>query len=206
MFARKCTTLAIVALTAMGLFAAGCDLDNNYDERTVVYVSNINEGYPFLADVINQGDSLYYEDTFIRKVEDDYIVEDWVKVQFHNRPNNGVVDIESSVLGDFLVTGYTVEFTRMDGNTGTLVEPFMGQMSLLVPANTQVEAVILLVPYGAKISGELLTMHYTTQEVYTNATITFTGHEVQTDRVIHFSAGLMVNFVDFLGDEDPNTH
>ena len=31
MFARKCTTLAIAALMAMGIFAAGCDLDNNYD-------------------------------------------------------------------------------------------------------------------------------------------------------------------------------
>ena len=206
MFARKCTTLAVVALMAMGVLAAGCDLDNNYDERTVVYVSNINEGYPFLADVINQGDSLYYDETFIYKTEDDYIVEDWVKVQFHNRPNNSVVDIESSVLGDFLVTEYTVEFTRMDGSTATLVAPFTGQMSLLVPANSQVEAVILLVPYGAKISGELLAMHYTATEVYTNANITFTGHEVQTDREFHFSAGLMVNFVDFLGDEDPNIH
>ncbi|RPJ57457.1 MAG: hypothetical protein EHM12_09140 [Dehalococcoidia bacterium] len=209
---RKYMTVAIAALMAMGVLAAGCDLDNNYDERTVVYVSNINDGYPFISDVINQGDSLYYTDTNIFKTEDDYIVEDWVKVQFHNRPYNGVVDIGTGVLGDFLVTGYTVEFTRMDGNAGTLVQEFTGQMSLLVPANSQVEAVILLVPYLSKNTGELETMHYSwtnplaSQEIFTNATITFTGHEVQTDRDIEFSAGLMVNFVDFLGEDDPNEH
>lgn len=206
MSARKFTVLAVISLALISALAAGCDTDNNYDERTVVYVSNINEGYPYISDVINQGDSIFYSETNIFKLEDDYIIEDWTKVEFHNRPYNQQVDVGTSSLGDFLVTGYTVEFIRLDGDPTPLVQPFSGQMSLHVPANSKVEAVILLVPYAAKNSGILQTVQYSNLEYYTNAQITFYGHEIQTDREIQFSAGLMVNFVDIFTDEDPNEH
>ncbi|MBN2071333.1 MAG: hypothetical protein JW814_07750 [Candidatus Krumholzibacteriota bacterium] len=205
MSVRNFATLAVILLVAAVTFTAGCDTDSNYDERTIVYVSNVNEGYPFIADVINQGDSLYYKDTFVYKYEDDYIVEDWMKVEIHNRPYNSTIDPTTSALGDFLVTGYTVEFVRLDGGP-EVVAPFTGEMSLLVPANTIVEAYFLAVPYVAKNTGILLGVQYTTQEIMTNMQVTFHGHEIQTDREIDFSAGVMVNFADWLGKEDPNEH
>ncbi len=202
---RKFATLAVISLLAIVILNSGCDTDTQYDERTVVYVSNINDGYPFICDVVNQGDSLYYKDTFIIKYEDDYVVEDRVKVTIHNRPYNSLVDPCNSSLCDFLITGYTVEFVRMDGGP-ELVAPFTGEMSLLVQANSVVETYILLVPYISKINGLLLGVHYSNLEYMTNAQITFHGHEVQTDRNINYSAGLQVNFLDWMSKTDPNEH
>jgi hypothetical protein len=154
----------------------------------------MNDGMPYLCDVLNQGDSLYYEETFILKLEDDFITEDRVKVVFHNRPYNGLIEPNLS-LGDFLVTGYTVEFMPTDGSPVPATS-FTGNTSVLIPADEMVEAWIVLVPFDAKTVDPLLSMQYTNQEIYSNAVITFRGHEVQTDREISFEAGLHVNFAD----------
>ncbi|MBU8920454.1 MAG: hypothetical protein KOO63_01220 [Bacteroidales bacterium] len=208
MSTRKLTTLAVITMIVIGALSAGCDNDNNYDERTVVYVSNVNEGYPFISDVLNQGDELFIEDDPANgyNIGDDYIIEDWMKVEFHNRPYNSVVDPNASSLGDFLVTSYEVEFTRLDGNLTPVVADFTGLMSLMVPADSKVEAVILIVPYGSKLLPTLSSLQYNAGEVMAHAQITFHGHEIQTERNINFSAGVIVTFADVLTDEDPNDH
>jgi hypothetical protein len=186
-----------ILITAMvgAAVLAGCDSKpDNYTSRTVVYVSYMNEGLPYLCDVLHQGDSLYYEDTFTLKLEDDFITEDRVKVMFHNRPYGGIIEPRLS-LGDFLVTSYTVEFASTDGNP-TPVGPFTGNTSILVPADEMVEAWIVIVPFDAKTVDPLVSMQYTNDEIYSNALIRFTGHEIQTDREITFEAGLHVNFAD----------
>ncbi len=195
MSVRKMSLVAAVMLIVGAAVMAGCDSKpDNYTTRTIIYVSYMNDGMPYLCDVLNQGDSLYYEDTFILKLEDDFITEDRVKVTFHNRPYNGIIEPCLS-LGDFLVTGYTVEFVPTAG--GPLPAPsFTGNTSVLVPANEMVEFWIVLVPFDAKTVDPLLSMQYTNQEIYTNARITFRGHEVQTTREIGFDAGLHVNFGD----------
>lgn len=206
MSTRKLTTLAVITLIVTGALSAGCDNDNNYDERTVVYVSNINEGYPFLSDVLNQGNEFIDEDTGAYVVNDDYIIEDWMKVEFHNRPYNSVVDPCASSLGDFLVTSYDVEFTRLDGVATPIVQSYTGLMSLMIPANSKVEAVILIVPYAAKLLPALTVLQYNAGEIMAHAQVTFHGHEIQTERNIEFSAGVIVTFADILSDEDPNEH
>jgi hypothetical protein len=99
-------------------------------------------------------------------------------------------------LGDFLVTGYTVEYQTTDGSGTIPVQAFSGNTSILIPANEMVEAWIVLVPFESKTVDPLVSMQYTNQEIYTNAVITFTGHEVQTTREVSFNAGLHVNFGD----------
>jgi hypothetical protein len=193
---RKTIVAAALVIMVGAAFLAGCDSKpENYTSRTIVYVSYMNDGMPYLCDVLNQGDSLYYEDTFVIKYEDDFINEDRVKVVFHNRPYDGIVEPDLS-LGDFLVTSYTVEFQSTDGSGVVPVTPFTGNTSVLIPSGEMVEAWIVLVPFDAKNVDPLLSMQYTATEVYTNALITFTGHEVQTDREISFEAGLHVNFAD----------
>jgi len=195
MSVRKMSLVAAVMLIVGTAVMVGCDSKpDNYSTRTIVYVSYINEGAPFLCDVLEQGDSLYYEDTNIYKLEDDFITEDRVSVIFHNRPYNGLVEPRLS-LGDFLVTGYTVEFTTTDGSP-TPVQSFTGNTSILIPADEMVEAWIVIVPFGSKNVDPLVSMQYQPQEVFTNAMITFRGHEVQTNREISFEAGLHVNFGD----------
>lgn len=200
MSVKKCTAFIFTTAMIIGALLIGCDEDSNYDQRTVVYVSNINEGFPFLSDVRNQGDSLWEKDYSDYKYDDDYWVEDWVTVEFHNRPYSGIVDPNNSSLGDFLLTGYYVEFITLDGSS-TPVPPFTGETSILVPANSIVEGAILLVPVYTKRMTPLVDIEYTANEIMTNAHITFYGHEVQTDRDIEFSAGILVNFADIL-DED----
>jgi hypothetical protein len=198
---KKYTAFTFIAVLIIGALLFGCDEDTNYDQRTVVYVSNINEGYPYLSDVRNQGDSLYERDGVTIKYDDDFWLEDWVKIQFHNRPYNSVVDPNASALGDFLVTGYKVEYTTLDPAGTSPVPAFIGETSILVPANSLVEGGILLVPVYTKRQLPLVSLEYTANEIMTNAHITFYGHEIQTDREIEFTAGLLVNFADIL-DED----
>ena len=200
---KKCTAFTFVMVLVIGALLVGCDEDSNYDQRTVVYVSNINDGFPVLSDVRNQGDSLYERDGVTFKLDDDFWVEDWIKVEFHNRPYSSIADPCNSSLCDFLFTSYDVEFVRMDGGV-TPVPPFTGETSILVPANSLVEGGILLVPVSAKRASPLVDLEYTSSEIMTNARITFHGHEIQTDREIHFSAGILVNFADILDEDEQN--
>jgi hypothetical protein len=189
-----CAALFVIVITG-SVILAGCDEDSSYAQRTVVYVSRINDGSSFMCDVIDQGDSLYYTDTTVFKVEDDFIKEDRILIEFHNRPYDNITNPNYS-LGDFLVTGYTVEFVRSDGGSPVPVQPFTGETSILVPANSMVEAYITLVPFASKRVDPLLSIGYSDNEIFSNAHITFVGHEVQTDREITFSAGIHVNFAD----------
>ncbi len=195
MSVRKMSLVAVVMLMVGAIVMVGCDnKPYNYTTRTIVYVSYINDGMPYLCDVLSQGDSLYYQDTFVLKLEDDFITEDRVSILFHNRPYSGLIE-PGGALGDFLVTGYTVEFLPTAGGAVPL-PPFTGNTSVLVPANEMVEAYIVLVPFDAKTVDPLVAMQYTNMEIYTNANITFRGHEIQTSREITFQAGLHVNFAD----------
>jgi hypothetical protein len=195
MSVRKMILVAVAMLMVGAAVMVGCDSKpDNYTSRTIVYVSYMNDGMPYLCDVLHQGDSLYYDDTSVYKTVDDFITEDRVKVIFHNRPYNGLIEPGGS-LGDFLVTGYTVEYIPTDGSAAPL-PPFTGNTSVLIPANEMIEAWIVLVPFEAKTVDPLVSMQYTNMEIYTNARVTFTGHEIQTDREITFEAGIHVNFGD----------
>ncbi len=202
MSSRNFIILTIISLMVFVGVMQGCDEDTSYDSRTVVYVSNINDGAPYFSDVLNQGDSLRRENGDIVDI-DDYIEEDWIKVTIHNRPYSSIANPAVSSLGDFLLTDYEVRFTTQGGATNP-VPTFTGETSILVPSNSTVEAFILLVPFNAKTVDPLFAMRYTDLEILASANITFRGHEVQTDRDIEFNASISVNFADFLGTEDMN--
>ncbi len=189
--------LPVIAFTAFGL---GCDKDSTYNQRTVVYVSNINEGAPFTSDVVNQGDSLYNEDGLTYNTRDDYVVEDFITVSITNKQYSGIVNVDTTSLGDFLVTDYRVEY-ETEGAT-IPVESFSGNTNILVPANSTVEATILLVPFSDKNQLPLSGIRYTGTEIISNARITFIGHEVQADdRTMSFDGGLQVGFADYVDDD-----
>lgn len=202
---KKFTALAIIIMFASIAVFIGCDADSTYHQRTVVYVSNFNDGSPYFADVLNQGDSIYVGETTRYKIEDDYVEEDWVKVEIHNRPYNSLINTSSSSLGDFLVTGYDVSFARTDGGSGTPVGAFTGSMSTLVPANSKTEVFILLVPFESKNDPTLHSLWYSSDEILARADITFHGHEIQTDRELQFSASFGVTFGDALEEDDSSS-
>jgi len=197
MFQARTRWIVFSAGVLLALILLSCSENTPYDQRTVLIVSSINDGTPFFSDVLNQGDSLYEKDGVTYKTNDDYVVEDYLKVTFYNKPYSSVLDVDASSLGDFLVTGYDVEFVRTDGGTSP-VPPFSGETSVLVPANSTVEANILLVPFYLKNQPPLVNLRYTGDEILAYAHITFHGHEVQTDRNISFETGISVSFGDKL--------
>ena len=198
---KKLTAITLISIVAVWFFVMGCDEDSNYDSRTVVYVSSVNDNAPYMSDVLNQGDSIYDRTGSNYVTNDDYVEEDWIKVTFYNKPYNNVVGVCGSNLCDFLVTDYSVEFVNLAGGAAP-VTPFIGETSILVPSGTMVEGFILLVPIYQKMISPLIDMRYTAIEVMTIANITFKGHEVQTDRIVEFSCGVTVNFADPLVLED----
>jgi hypothetical protein len=201
MHKKKLTAITLISIVAVWFLVMGCDEDSNMDARTVIYVSSINDNAPYLSDVLNQGDSIFDRTGTIAITHDDYPEEDWIKVQIYNKPYNNIVGTTASNLGDFLVTGYTVEFADLAGGASP-VAPFTGSTSILVPSNTMVEGYILLVPIYSKQIPPLVDMRYTALEIMTIATITFTGYEVQTDRSLSFSCNMTVNFADPLETEE----
>jgi hypothetical protein len=192
----KIKVAALLSALVLGALIVSCSEDSNYDQRTVVYVSSINENKPFLCDVLNQGDSLYISrSTTIYKITDDYITEDRIQIVFHNKPYNGIIDPSTGALGSFLVTGYDVEFIPRAGDP-VPVPAFSGKTSVLVPANEEVAAEILLVPYAAKQDSVLARLMYQPGEIMSNAHLKFYGHEVQANKEITFEAMITVNFAD----------
>lgn len=187
--------LAITAAFVISAALVSCTDETNYDQRTVVYVSSINDGAPFLCDVLNQGDSLYEPDQRTYKTSDDFITEDYIVVEFYNKPYSSVLDPENSSLGDFLVTDYDVSFTPL-GAASLPVQPFSGKTSVLVPSGEKVTGAILLVPYAAKQVSPLVDLMYSPNEIMAFARIVFHGHEVQTNRTVSFETGISVNFAD----------
>jgi len=195
MFQTRTKLIVFIVALFLGVIFLSCSDNTSNNQRTIVMVSNINDGSPFVSDVLNQGDSLYNHDRVTYKTDDDFIEEDYIPVTFYNRPYSSLIDVDNSSLGDFLVTGYDVEFIRPDGGTSP-VPPFTGQTSVLVPANSTVEANILLVPSYVKSQPPLDSLQYTSNEIMAYAHIIFHGHEVQTDRSIDFTADISVDFAD----------
>jgi len=190
---RKVVILAFALLLATVILS--CSEDSNYDQLTVVYVGGINADKPFLCDVLSQGDSLYNPDLITYKTIDDFVNEDWVEVVFYNKPYSSIIEPGTGSLGDFLVTGYDVEFIPLD-RSETPVASFSGSTSILVPASESVTGYALLVPYSAKNSDPLDSMKYTNIEIMARAHFTFHGHYVQTTTQVEFEADLSVNFAD----------
>jgi len=194
MFGKSKVVMLASALLLVAVIL-GCSEDSNYDQRTVVYVGGLNGDSPYLCDVLSQGDSLYMEDLVTYKTSDDFITEDRVEVVFYNKPYTTVVEPGTGSLGDFLVTGYDVEFIPLDG-TDTPVAAFSGSTSILVPESESVAGSILLVPFSAKNIDPLDSMKYSPLEIMARAHFTFHGHYLQTDTQVEFEANLTVNFAD----------
>jgi len=195
---RKVTLPAFVSVLMIVAGLLSCSEDSNYDSRTNVYVSSISHNRPFICDVLCQGDSIFEEDGSTLKTDDDFITEDYMAVEFTNRPYNSIVDPANGSLGQFLVTGYDVEFIPL-GGAAVPVPPFSGSTSILVPSGETVEAYILLVPFEAKAVDPLFGLRFPLGgEIMSRAHITFHGEEIQSGSEVDFEANVTVNFADLL--------
>jgi len=194
---RKVKVLAFTSALVLVAIIMSCSEDSNYDQRTVVYVSSISNDRPFISDVLCQGDSVFESNgvTFLR--DDDFITEDYLPVVFTNKPYNSIVDPANGSLGQFLVTGYDVEFIPY-GGAAVPVQRFSGTTSILVPSGESVEAYILIVPFAAKALQPLFGLAYQIDdlEIMARAHITFHGEEIQAGTKVDFEANVTVNFAD----------
>ena len=194
---RKVKVFAFASALVLVTIIMSCSEDSNYDQRTVVYVSSISNDRPFICDVLCQGDSIFYGDGVTPKRDDDFITEDYLPVVFTNKPYNSIVDPANGALGQFLVTGYDVEFIPY-GGAAVPVPPFSGTTSILVPSGESVEAYILIVPFAAKSLQPLAGLMYQIDdtEIMARAHITFHGEEIQAGTKVDFEANVTVNFAD----------
>jgi hypothetical protein len=194
---RKVMFISFAALFMVLAIIMSCSEDTSYDQRTVVYVSSISHDRPFICDVLCQGDSVFNSDGVSFKFSDDFITEDYMAVEFTNKPYSSIIDPVEGSLGQFLVTGYDVEFIPY-GGAAVPVAPFSGSTSILVPAGESVEAYILIVPFEAKAVQPLYGLGYQVDglEILTRAHITFHGEEVQGGNKVDFEANVSVSFAD----------
>ena len=193
----KVKVLAFASALIIVAVILSCSEDSNYDQRTVVYVSSISNDRPFICDVLCQGDSIFNSDGVTLKLSDDFITENYLPVVFTNKPYNSIVDPANGSLGQFLVTGYDVEFIPY-GGASIPVQPFSGTTSILVPPGESVEAYILIVPFAAKSLQPLVGLMYQVDdiEIMARAHITFHGEEIQAGTKVDFEANVTVNFAD----------
>lgn len=198
---RKAKVALLASALILGALALGCSEKSNFDQRTVVFVSSINDNKPFLCDVLNQGDSLYEADRVTFKRSDDFVAEDVIAVVIHNKPYNSIVDPEKGALGNVLVTGYDVVFTPI-GGAPMPVQPFSGKTSVLVPSGQDVTVDVLICPFAAKLVSPLVDLQYSPNEIMSFAHVVFHAEEVQTSRTFTFDATFTVNFADPLNSKD----
>ena len=180
---RKSASIALAVVLASALLA-GCQNDGE-DQRMIVSVVSINAGAPLAADIYHYGED---------KVPslDDFIPEDWVSVFFLSEGYNSIVKP-----GNFLVTGYAVTWTRMDGGPALpAAMDVIGATSVLLMPGDINAATILLVPFVNKTLPEI-TVLLGGGEIRAVATIDFWGHEVGSGSESTFTAYLTVNFGDF---------
>lgn len=190
---RKAIVLSFALL--LGAVILSCSEDTNYDQRTVVYVGGVNLNSPYLADVLSQGDSVYNADMVTFKLADDMVREDFIVIEFFNKPYSTVIEPGTGNLGDFLVTGYDVSFIPYGGALEP-VPAFTGTTSILVPASGSAVGSILLVPFAAKNVSPLIDLRYSPGEIMAQAHFVFRGHYIQTDTEVEFEANVSVNFAD----------
>ncbi len=202
---RKVKVAVLASALILGALALGCSEKSNFDQRTVVFVSSVNDDKPFLCDVLNQGDSLWNRTKTAYKTDDDFITEDFIKVVIHNKPNNSVIDPSSGALGNVLITKYDVSFTPL-GGAAVPIQPFTGETSVLIPANEFVTMSILIAPFAAKQIQPLLGLQYSRNEIMSIAHVVFHVQEVQTDRIFTFETSFTVDFADPLLTKNQGTN
>jgi hypothetical protein len=182
--------LVFVAAVAIAVaILASCDNEPEQN-RSVVSVASINDNTPLFSDVLDNGDSL-------TSTGDDAIFPDVIPVVFYNRPYNAIAATSpGEPFGDFLITRYTVDWTRTDGGSPALPPLDMG-VSIQVPTGEFVEGSIILVTHGNKSGSPLVELQLGGQ-ISMNARIRFYGHEIGTERETEIESSLGVLFADLL--------
>lgn len=182
-------------ISALFVVSVGCD-NNPEQNRSVVTITSMNGNSPLMSDVLEQGEIVSDDTGFV--LDDDYVAEDWIPVEFFNRPYSDVITTgPGEPHGDFVITGYRVEWTRTDGGSPAL-PTYVAGVNIMVPSGKTVDALIQVVTYKNKINAPLLGLRYVSDQIFMNAHITFYGHELGTDRDTKIEADLGVSFADVL--------
>jgi len=177
--------LVFVAAVAVAVaILVSCDNDPEQN-RSVMSVASINENSPLFSDVLDTSDSLAPA-----------IYPDVVPVVFYNRPYNGIISTAPGTpYGDFIITRYTIEWTRTDGGSPPLPPLDMG-VNIQVPSEEFVEGDIVIVTHENKATTPLWDLVGANQQISMNAHIIFYGHELGTDRETTIESNLGVLFAD----------
>ncbi|UCE01949.1 MAG: hypothetical protein JSW67_11870 [Candidatus Latescibacterota bacterium] len=187
---------AILAGFAL-LLLVSCDTNDPFVD---VLVSNINEGNPLLADLIEIDDT--------KDPPEIFIPEDVVLVEFWNKPrHDAVITQPETFLHDFHVKRYSVTWRRVDGGPSSGAgwdisdHDFEAATSAIIPINTKTGVGILLAPAGMKTAEPFFSALMNFEEIQMIADIDFVGtRAITSDEEIHVLASLSVQFADF-GDE-----
>jgi hypothetical protein len=155
---------------------------------------SINEDTPLAADVYHNGDDEMFG------TADDFIPEDWIPVVFRARRGSRITN--DSYFGRFLVTHYTVLWSRTDGGTALpAAMDVTGAMNLEVLVSKEAGAAVLVVPFINKTIPEIAPL-VGGGEIRAIAHFTFYGYEAISGAEQEISASLAVNFGNFTDAEN----
>lgn len=176
-----------IALVAVALLAmAACD-DAPESGRTVVSISNFNQGAPVQSDVVVDNGT-----------DPAYVAEDIVPATFVARPYNDLVTGTSH--SQVVIASYHIVWTRTDGGTGAL--PARDEASAIyITVGEDTDALIRLVTWGDKNNAVLSGLIGSPNQVGMRADITFHGREVGTDEEVELQTSVSVNFSDAINTQ-----
>jgi len=179
--------LAFSLIAGVGFaLLAGCD-DTPEQNRSVVTVASINCGVPGWSDMLT--DSMGRADT-------------WTVAIMQNRPYSGLITtVPGGPYGDFLVTGYVINWTALNG--GPVLPSRMEPTGFSIPSGEFFGASIRLVSIPEKQSlAAALPGLDGSEAIMMQAEIIFMGHETGTERDVEVKTGLTVSFTNFYPDPD----
>ena len=174
---KRSIALLTVALLAM----AACD-DAPESGRTVVSISNFNQGAPVQSDVVVDNGT-----------DPAYVAEDIVPAVFVARPYNELVTGTSH--SQVVIESYHIDWTRTDGGTGALASRDEAS-SIYITVGEDTDALIRLVTWGDKSGPVLSGLIGSPNQVSMRADITFQGREVGTTEEFEIKTSVSVNFSD----------
>jgi hypothetical protein len=174
---KRSIALLTVALLAM----AACD-DAPESGRTVVSITEFNQGAPVQSDVVVDNGT-----------DPPYVAEDLVPAVFTARPYSDLVTGTSH--SQVVIESYHIVWTRTDGGSGALATRDEAS-SIYITVGEDTDATIRLVTWGDKSGPVLSGLMGSSNQIGMRADITFHGREVGTDEEMELQTSVSVNFSD----------
>lgn len=174
----------------------GCADDDEKGARSITSIFSLNDNLPLASDVYHQGQNK-------TDPSDDYIPEDYLKVQVTSRPHDDALSLDpGKPFGTVRFHTYSLDFADndLDGDGVDDLTDFINfPMNLVVPIGQIGTAYVLAVPAAWKTQNALAPL-YSGGAYFTTATLTMTGTEETSNETITLAGAVVIGFANYADD------